>query len=142
MEKSCCFFGHRDAPESIKPRLIEAVTVLLEEYGVTDFYVGNQGRFDSLVLSVLKELLINYSQIRYTVVLAYLTDSNGVIAEANTLYPEGLESVPKRFCISRRNDWLIEHSRYVICYVVRITGEAARFMERAQHKKRTVINIF
>ena len=110
MEKSCCFFGHRDTPATVRPKLTETVTELIEQYGVTDFYVGNQGGFDSLVLSVLKELAAEYPQIRYTVVLAYLPDDKNGIMETNTLYPEGLENVPKRFCIARRNDWLIRNS--------------------------------
>ena len=141
MENSCCFFGHRDAMDSIRSKLKEEIIRLIEEHGVNDYYVGNQGGFDSLVLSVMKELTVSYPQIRYFVVLAYLPDEKRTIPETNTIYPEGLERVPKRFCIARRNDWLIEHSRYVICYVAHITGGAAQFMEKARRKNRTVINI-
>ena len=141
MGDSCCFFGHRDAAESIRAKLKEEIIRLIEEHDVNDYYIGNQGGFDSLVLSVMKELAVSYPQIRYTIVLAYLPDEKSVISETNTIYPEGLESVPKRFCIARRNDWLIEHSRYVICYVAHITGGAAQFMEKARRKNRTVINI-
>ena len=141
MEKSCCFFGHRDTPATVRPGLTEAVTELIERYGVTDFYVGNQGGFDSLVLSVMKELAAEYPQIRYTVVLAYLPDDKNGITETNTLYPEGLESVPKRFCIARRNDWMIRNAKYVICYVAHITGGAAQFMEKARKKNKVIINI-
>ena len=141
MEKSCCFFGHRDSPSSVRPKLTKAIKDLIEERGVTDFYVGSQGGFDSLVLSVLKQLAVRYPQIRYTIVLAYLPDDKSGITETNTLYPEGLESVPKRFCIARRNDWLIRKSEYVICYVSHITGGAAQFMKKAQKQNRTVINI-
>ena len=141
MDKSCCFFGHRDTPSSVRPKLTDVIMDLIEEHGVTDFFVGNQGAFDLLVLSVLKELAVSYPQIRYTVVLAYLPDDKSGIMEMNTLYPEGLESVPKRFCIARRNDWLIRNSKYVICYVGHITGGAAQFMKKAQKQNRTVINI-
>ena len=141
MENSCCFFGHRDAMDSIRSKLKEEIIRLIEEHGVNDYYVGNQGGFDSLVLSVMKELTVSYPQIRYSVVLAYLPDEKRTIPETNTIYPEELERVPKRFCIARRNDWLIEHSRYVICYVAHITGGAAQFMEKARRKNRTVINI-
>ena len=141
MENSCCFFGNRDAMDSIRSKLKEEIIRLIEEHGVNDYYVGNQGGFDSLVLSVMKELTVSYPQIRYSVVLAYLPDEKRTIPETNTIYPEELERVPKRFCIARRNDWLIEHSRYVICYVAHITGGAAQFMEKARRKNRTVINI-
>ena len=49
--KTCTFFGHRDCPETIKPKIREAVIDLIENHGVTMFYVGNQGNFDRLVLA-------------------------------------------------------------------------------------------
>ena len=141
MEKSCCFFGHRDTPENIKPKLTEAITKLTDEIGVAHFYVGNQGGFDSLVLSVLKELAISNPKLRYSIVLAYLPTDHSAVCDENTLYPEGMENVPKRYCIARRNDWMIEHSKYVICYVKHITGGATQFMKKAQRKNRIVINL-
>lgn len=141
MEKSCCFFGQRDTLEAIKPRLTEAITKLTDEIGIEDFYVGNQGGFDSLVLSVLKELAISNPKLRYSIVLAYLPTDHSAVCDENTLYPEGMENVPKRYCIARRNDWMIEHSKYVICYVKHITGGATQFMKKAQRKNRIVINL-
>ena len=141
MEKSCCFFGHRDISEAIKPRLTEAITKLTDEIGIEDFYVGNQGGFDSLVLSVLKELAISNPKLRYSIVLAYLPTDHSAVCDENTLYPEGMENVPKRYCIARRNDWMIEHSKYVICYVKHITGGATQIMKKAQRKNRIVINL-
>ena len=85
MENSCCFFGHRDAMDSIRSKLKEEIIRLIEEHGVNDYYVGNQGGFDSLVLSVMKELTVSYPQIRYSVVLAYLPDEKRTIPETNTI---------------------------------------------------------
>ena len=84
MGDSCCFFGHRDAAESISAKLKEEIIRLIEEHDVNDYYIGNQGGFDSLVLSVMKELAVSYPQIRYTIVLAYLPDEKSVISETNT----------------------------------------------------------
>lgn len=72
LQHSCCFFGHRDAPESIKPKLKDNIKRLIIEYNVTDFYVGNNGSFDSIVTSVLKEIVIEYPDVSYSIVLAYL----------------------------------------------------------------------
>ena len=67
----CSFFGHRDCPNSIKPKLFEAIKNQIEQ-GVTEFYIGNHGSFDKMALSCLRELNRNYTEIRYTVILAYL----------------------------------------------------------------------
>ena len=44
----CTFFGHRDAPESIKPLLRKVLLNLIENQGITQFYAGNQGNFDAI----------------------------------------------------------------------------------------------
>ena len=53
---ACTFFGHRDCPSSIKPKLREVLIDLIENHAVDMFYVGQQGAFDGIVRSVLKEL--------------------------------------------------------------------------------------
>ena len=141
-KKTCCFFGHREVTHNIRPSLTEIIEKLIVDEGVTDFYVGYQGQFDSMVYSVLKELKVSYPYIRYTVVLAYMPDEH--IKEdygEDTLFPDGLESVPKRFAISKRNDWMIQHSSFAICYVYKITGGAAKFREKAEKKGLRIINV-
>ena len=69
---ACTFFGHRDCPSSIKPKLREVLVDLIENRAVDMFYVGQQGAFDGIVHSVLKELVSVYPHIRYAVVLERL----------------------------------------------------------------------
>ena len=57
------------------------------------------------------------------------------------MYPEGLESVPRRFAISWRNKWMVGESDTVICYIAHSWGGAAQFVELAERKKKTVINL-
>ena len=54
--KTCCFFGHREVTHNIRDKLTVVIEKLITEENVTKFYVGNQGQFDSMVYSVLKEL--------------------------------------------------------------------------------------
>lgn len=141
--KTCCFFGHREVTHNIRDKLKAIIENLITEDGVTEFYVGHQGQFDSMVYSVLKELKAEYPQIRYTVVLAYMPDEHiKELYGEDTLYPDGMESVPKKFAISKRNDWIIQQSRIAICYVHKITGGAAKFREKCIKKKLKVIDIF
>ena len=52
---TCFFIGHRDAPESLMPRLEEIVERHITAWGVTDFVVWHYGNFDALAaLSVKK----------------------------------------------------------------------------------------
>ena len=140
--KSCCFFGHREVTHNIRPKLIEIIEKLIVDEGVTEFYVGHQGQFDSMVYSVLKELKAKYPQIRYTVVLAYMPDEHiKEVYGEDTLFPDGLESVPKKYAISKRNDWMILQSGFAVCYVYKITGGAAKFREKAEKRKLRIIDV-
>lgn len=138
---ACTFFGHRDCPENIKPKIKEAVIDMIINHGVTEFYVGNNGNFDSMVYSVLKELKQKYPQINFAVVLAYLPADISICDGVDTIYPEGLESVPKRFAISKRNDWMIAKCDYVICYITHNFGGAAQFVDKARRKGKTIVDV-
>ena len=141
-EKTSCLFGHREVTHNIRPKLTATIEKVITEDGVTDFYVGHQGQFDSMVYSVLKELKAYYPKIRYTVVLAYMSDEHiKEVYGEDTLFPDGLESVSKRFAINKRNDWMIQHSGFAICYVHKITGGAAKFREKAEKKGLRIINV-
>ena len=137
---TCIFFGHKDTPYEVKDKLRETIVKLIEKQDVTNFYVGNHGNFDRMVLSVLKELSNLYPQIRYSVVLAYLTQ-HGEEDFSNTVYPEGIESVPKRFAIDFRNKWMVQQADIVVAYVRRFIGGAAKFTEMAKKRGKEVINI-
>ena len=140
--RTACFFGHRDVTHDIRAKLQFIIEQLITEEQINSFYVGHQGQFDSMVYSVLKELKVKYPHIRYIVVLAYMPDEHiREVYGEDTFFPDGLESVPKRFAISIRNDWMIQHSDYAVCYVHKITGGAAKFREKAEKKGLKVIDV-
>ena len=138
---TCTFFGHRDTPQEVKPILREVLLDLIEHQGVKQFYVGNQGNFDTMALRLLKEFEKPYS-ITYDVVLAYLPKKTDPFFEAYyTILPEGIESVPPRFAIEYRNKWMIEHSDTVVTYVTHCFGGAAKFKNLAKQKEKTVVEL-
>ena len=140
--RTACFFGHRDVTHDIRAKLQFIIEQLITEEQIYNFYVGHQGQFDSMVYSILKELKVKYPHIRYTVVLAYMPDEHiKEVYGEDTLYPDGLETVPRRFAISKRNDWMIQHSGYAVCYVHKITGGAAKFRDKAEKKGLRVIDV-
>ena len=95
-KKACTFFGHRDCPETIKPKIRTAVIDLIENHGVPMFYVGNQGNFDRLVRSILKEVTTAYPEVGYAVVLAYMPSAKKRADDfSDTLLPNGIEKSSK-----------------------------------------------
>lgn len=138
----CAFFGHKDTPESVKPALEAAVKQIIERYSDTTFYVGNNGNFDRMVLSVLKSLSEDFPTISYSVILAYLSISKSSEFDGlSTIYPEGIECVPKKYAISYRNDWIVRQSDMVICYITHNYGGAAKFVEKARKNGKIVYNL-
>lgn len=136
----CTFFGHKDTLSLEKDKLKQAIIKEIEENKADTFYVGNHGNYDRMVFSVLKELKEIYPKISINVVLAYLPKNNGEDL-SYTVFPEGIEVVPKRFAINFRNKWMIERSDTVIAYVKHSLGGAAKFVDLARKKGKTVINI-
>lgn len=134
----CAFFGHRDTPESIKEDLRRAILRAIKE-GVDTFYVGNQGKFDYMVRNVLRDLKNVYPFVKYWVVLAYMPQKEEECED--TIYPEGIETVPVKFAIEYRNKWMIERANFVIAYVKHDFGGAAKFAKIAKKKGKQVINI-
>lgn len=140
----CTFFGHRDCPNSIKPKLHDVLKDLIEKEKVDLFYVGNHGAFDAMVRTQLRELEQRYPNIRYAVVLAYLPQKSSEFDPqdfSDTIFPEGIETVPKRFAISWRNRWMLKQADYVVTYVTHSWGGAAQFAEMAKRQHKIVINI-
>ena len=139
----CTFFGHRDCPETIKPRLREVLTDLIVNQGVDTFYVGNQGRFDATVRSVLRELEQEYPEIHYAVVLAYLPGKKKQYDDfSDTMLPEGIETVHPRYAIEWRNRWMLKRADFVVTYITHPWGGAAKFAEKAKREGKTVVNPF
>ena len=139
---ACTFFGHRDCPDTIKPRLREVLVDLIENHGVDMFYVGNQGRFDAIVRGVLRDLQHEYPQINYAVVLAYMPSKQTEYDEySDTMLPEGIESVHPRFAISWRNNWMLKQSDYVVTYITHSWGGAYQFANKAIRQDKNIIKI-
>ena len=139
---NCTFFGHRDCPESIKPKLREVLVDLIMNRDVKMFYVGHQGQFDAYVHSELKQLKKEYPQINYAVVLAYMPGKKTEYDDySDTMLPEGIEFVHPHYAISWRNNWMLKRSDYVVTYITHSYGGAAQFAEKARRTGKQMISI-
>ena len=139
---TCTFFGHRDCPNTITPKLRQVLIDLIENHHVDMFYVGNQGQFDAYVRSELKRLKQEHPQINYAVVLAYMPSKKTEYDDySDAMLTEGIESVHPHYAISWRNNWMINQSDYVVTYITHSWGGAAQYAEKARHQKKVVINL-
>ena len=133
------FCGHRDVfdPEAVGAWLIETVEELIRE-GADCFYLGGYGQFDALAAAAVRKQKERYLEIRSVLVLPYLDRSFDASAYDETVYPP-LENVPKRYAISRRNEYMIDRSDVVIAYVTHSFGGAYKTLCYAQRKHKRIV---
>lgn len=138
---ACTFFGHSDCYGLDESVLKGAVEALIHK-GINTFYVGNHGRFDSMVFRCLLTLEKAYPDISVAVVLAYLPTHNSAYDpyRGYSMYPP-IEEGPPRFAIERRNQWMIDHATHCLTFVNHSYGGAYKFARRAKAKGLTVINL-
>ena len=144
--KTCTFFGHRDCPEDIKPILKRVIIDLIENKSINKFIVGTEGKFDLIVQSVLSSLDSNTYNFNYSIILAhppifgkekYLPS----IDTRHTVMLPDFEKVPRKYAIDFRNNYMLKNADFVVTYINRPFGGAAKFAEKAKHQQKTIINI-
>ena len=132
--KTCFFIGHRDAPESVYDRLLEAIERLIIEYGVVDFVVGRYGNFDRLAARAVMEAKQHYADVTLTLLMPYYRTDAEPLPDGfdGSLFPDGLETVPKRAAILQANQYMIHHCDYLITYNKNRVGNTRKLVADAR----------
>lgn len=133
------FCGHRESEQSDELRawLLRCLEDLILE-GATDFYLGGYGAFDAMAASVVQSLKSQYPSIRSVLVLPYLDRKVDAAGYNMTTYPP-LETVPKRYAILRRNQWMVDAADVIVAYVRYDWGGAAQTLAYAKRKKKRIV---
>ena len=88
---------------------------------------------------MLKE---KYPHIENILVIPYLTfNVNNKELFDETLYPDGFEKYHFKAAIVKRNRYLVDNSKYAICYVTHDWGGAAQTYKYAKKKGLNIIDI-
>lgn len=58
-----------------------------------------------------------------------------------SLYPPGMESVPRRFAIARANCWMVEHCTHLVAYVTHPASNAGKVVEWGIFKGKKVMKL-
>lgn len=143
MHKRCCFAGHSKLyhMDGIYAHLLQLVEKLIVEEGVSEFWVGNYGNFDRLSAKAVRALKEKYPNIQLNLVIPYVTSG---INEDKDFYRKNYdyilmadipEKTPKRFQILKCNEYMVDSSDFLICYVEYSWGGAAKTVAYARRKK-------
>ena len=144
------FAGHSTIPmrDDVKRAVKEQI---LKKLGVEPIkcYIGGYGSFDEICAQACRELKREHKNIEIVYVAPYfrlseqekIKDMQRYGLCDTSIYPP-LESVPPRFAISKRNEWMMKSADFVIAYVKRDFGGAYNSLQIAKRNKKQIINIF
>ncbi|MBR2870339.1 MAG: hypothetical protein IKB98_03045 [Clostridia bacterium] len=141
------FFGHADFSEKNKYEkpLFDLLCQLCKNANSVEFLLGGYGNFDSFAYNVCLE----FKKAKKNVTLTFVTPYIGKYLENRPflrdqydqiVYPP-LENVPKKFAIIKRNEWMINGSDCVICFIHKTYGGAFSSFNYAKKKNKKVFNI-
>ena len=141
------FCGHSNFSfdNTVKEKLRELLLQEIRKNPACKFYLGGYGDFDSLCLNILKEIKADFPAIELLFITPYLNDNYSKLETAK-LYYDGiiyppLENVPRRFCILKRNEWMVDEADLVIAFVKYSWGGAAKTLEYVKRKKVKFFNL-
>lgn len=142
--KSCFFIGHREADERLLPCLIKAIERLVAMEKVTCYYIGGYGGFDRVAASAVIQVKQQHPEITLMRVLPYHPAERPIEAPDGfdgTYYPEGMESVPRRFAIVQANKRMVDNVDWLVAYVRHGASNSRKILEYARRKGLPCVNI-
>ncbi len=155
VEKTCCFFGHREIRETeeLKIRLYETIEKLIVDENVDTFLFGSKSRFDDLSYEIVTKLKEKHSHIKRMYVRAeypYI-DANYkaylLQRYEDTYYPEKIMNAGRAAYV-KRNYEMIDNSDFCIVYYDEFHAPTARksgtkiALDYAKRKKKRIIVFF
>lgn len=135
------FCGHSQVANAnaVAAALADIIEKLIDE-GADEFLLGGYGEFDTMAAIAVRNAKKNHSGIHSTLVIPYIDRDYEPALYDNSMYPS-LETVPRRFAISKRNEWMVSNSDVVVACIQHSWGGAATTLKYAERKKKRIISI-
>lgn len=137
------FVGHGSLcyGEEIFQKVIDTVKASLPSNEKVSFYCGGYGNFDHLCMRACRKLMAEGVFAELVFVTPYLNASSEESKLYNEILYPPLETVPPRYAISKRNQWMVLQADLIVAYVVNSFGGAYKTLEFAVKKKKNIINL-
>ena len=148
-EKTICVSGHRFLGNDLNKKKVEGFLVKLIEKGFNTFLIGMALGFDTLCFQILERLRekndikiiacvpcpeqpskFNQRQKEEYFRLLSIADEKKVLSEEYTPY-----------CMQKRNQFMVDNSFAVLCYLNRNSGGTFNTVSYAKKKNVFVINV-
>ena len=147
------FCGHSSVPnkEETMRKLVQQLTGVVSEIPAEQciiFYCGGYGDFDYCAEKATLEIKKAFPRrdIKRFYITPYIDDSHKERLNDmekrfdGTVYPP-LESVPLKFAISKRNEWMIDQADVFVSGVTHDWGGGATTLKYAERKKKRIISV-
>ena len=152
--KTCCFTGHRII--KITPKLVQRLRDTIVDMigrGVTNFYNGGAIGFDMLCAETVIALKAEHSDIKLHMLLPCPPEEHAkrwnkaqVVKYKEILQAADCVTVlSERYtddCMKQRNERLVEHADYCICYCTNPRSGTGQTVRMAERKGVEIINLF
>ena len=108
------FCGHSQVANAnaVAAALADIIEKLIDE-GADEFLLGGYGEFDTMAAIAVRNAKKNHSGIHSPLVIPYIDRDYDPALYDNSMYPP-LETVPRRFAISKRNEWMVSNCDVVV----------------------------
>lgn len=152
-ERTCCFTGHRRIPAEYYgeiTRSLRSAIISMICRGVVYFETGGALGFDTMAAQAILELKVSYPQIKLILALPCKTQANAWKEKDRILYEKIKQSCDQYIyiselytagCMHKRNRWLVDSSKYCICYLKQPSGGTAYTVDYAKRQGLTVLNL-
>ena len=146
--KRCCFSGHSAIYNiNIYNRVEPIIEKIILEHNVKEFLIGDYGGFYICAAKAVKRLKRVYPDISLGLVVPCLTEAVDDYTEFyHKLYDYILvadmpENTPKNHIISKINEYMVNHSDYMVCCIQHDYLETVAVYDYAKGKNINIINI-
>ncbi len=145
--RSITFFGHRviDDYRNVEQKLRKLLLSILDNNEYIEFYVGYDGDFDIMASSVLKNIkrTLSYDNFSINLILPYMRKNMDMLEKYydSVMIPLSLRFTHPKRAIIERNQWMIEKSDILICYVIKNEGGAAKALNYAEKNNKYIFNL-
>lgn len=140
------FLGHRSVynRDELSKKVKKAIMENIDRENNTVFFCGGYGDFDNLCACTCKAIKKERPNCEIVLITPYINkpqrEGSGTKLYDFILYPP-LESVPLKFAISKRNEWMVDQADLVIAYIDRAYGGAYKSFCYAKRKKKRIVNL-
>ncbi len=108
------------------------------------FYVGRESEFDKAAAAAVKQMQTAFGKENSMLILVLpyrIKEEGHYRSDYDDIYCPFPSQDCRRFAITRRNQWMVEHSDLLLTYVRDEQGEAHHAMVHASYKGVPIINI-